>query len=71
MARHARGADRSAFVRLLQERRARAKLERCSVDDRTRFGIWTLVGAIGWIVGLILAFIAIWYLWTDWFPKSA
>jgi hypothetical protein len=34
---------------------------------RTRFGIWTLVAAIGWIGGLILAGMAIWRLWTDWY----
>jgi hypothetical protein len=33
---------------------------------RTRFGIWTLLAAIGWIAGLIMASIAIWHLWTDW-----
>jgi len=32
---------------------------------RTRFGLWTLLGAVGWIAGLILAFISIWHLWTD------
>jgi hypothetical protein len=31
--------------------------------DRTRFTVWTLFAGIGWIVGLILAFIAIWHLW--------
>lgn len=35
--------------------------------DHTRFGLWTLVAAIGWVTGLILAFIAIWHLWTDWY----
>jgi hypothetical protein len=33
---------------------------------RTRFGLWTLFGAIGWLGGLILAGYAIWHLWTDW-----
>jgi hypothetical protein len=37
--------------------------------DRTRFGIWTFVAAIGWVGGLILAFITIWHLWTDWFKR--
>ena len=36
------------------------------MSDRTRFGIWTLLAAIGWIAGLALAFFAIWHLWADW-----
>jgi len=35
---------------------------------RTRFGIWTLLAAIAWITGLVMAFIVIWHLWTDWSP---
>jgi hypothetical protein len=37
------------------------------MSDHTRFGIWTLVAAIGWIAGLTMAFIAIWKLWTNWY----
>jgi hypothetical protein len=36
------------------------------MSDHTRFGIWTLLAAIGWIVGLIMAFATIWHLWSDW-----
>jgi len=35
--------------------------------DYTKFGVWTLVGAIGWIGGIILASITVWRLWADWF----
>jgi hypothetical protein len=37
------------------------------MSDHTRFGMWTLVAAIGWIAGLTMAFIAIWKLWTNWY----
>jgi hypothetical protein len=36
------------------------------MSDHKRFGLWTLVAAIGWIGGLLLAFIAIRHLWADW-----
>lgn len=36
---------------------------------RTRFGLWTLVAIIGWVGGMILAFVVIWHLWTDWYPR--
>ena len=36
------------------------------MSDKTRFGIWTLLAAIAWIVGLIMAGIVIYHLWTDW-----
>jgi hypothetical protein len=37
--------------------------------DRTRFGPWTLAAIIGWIAGIILAWVVIWHLWTDWYPR--
>jgi hypothetical protein len=35
--------------------------------DHTRFGVWTLVAAVSWISGIILAAITVWALWADWF----
>jgi hypothetical protein len=37
--------------------------------DRTGFGFWTLFAIIGWVAGIILACVAIWHLWTDWYPR--
>jgi hypothetical protein len=35
----------------------------------TRFGPWTLLGILGWLSGMALAFYVIWHLWTDWYPR--
>jgi hypothetical protein len=38
------------------------------MSKKTRFGVWSLLAAIGWITGLIMAGIVIYHLWTDWSP---
>jgi hypothetical protein len=35
------------------------------MKERRPFGLWTLFVAIAWAAGTILAFIAIWRLWTS------
>jgi hypothetical protein len=37
------------------------------MSDRKRFGLWTLAAAIGWLAGLVMAFITIRKLWSDWY----
>jgi len=39
------------------------------MSDHTRFGLWTLVGIIGWVIAVILALVVVWHLWTDWYPR--
>jgi hypothetical protein len=39
------------------------------MSNQYRFGIWTFAVVVGWVAGLILAFLMVWHLWTDWFSR--
>jgi multisubunit Na+/H+ antiporter MnhB subunit len=39
------------------------------MTDHSRFGLWTLVGAIAFLVGLAMAFLTVWHLWSGWFQR--
>jgi hypothetical protein len=39
------------------------------MSNKKPFGIWTLVAAVAWVTGLVLASRFVWRLWTSWYAR--